>query len=297
MPRELTGRLLPNSWRTSSIAKSAANFDGKRIPVRASDRAKRNGEFPYYGASGVIDTIDDFLFDGDFLLIGEDGANLISRSTPIAFLASGRFWVNNHAHVLEAGPDTSNQWLCWFVSMIDLVPYVTGSAQPKLTQAALNRIRIPLPSLDEQQEIIRCIEDRVRLDRPPCVRSNQRPQTDRSSRPSRPRQGVSGRTRAAGPERRTCECPIGAHPCGACPARKQTATKPTQLETSDFGRLCLEHRCRQTCANPADCCGFAGLLFFGSRDRLALAHHAAHAAGLSRSAAVVGAWPTLLPHI
>jgi type I restriction enzyme S subunit len=158
LPSELTGRLLPKDWTKSSIEEAAVNHDGKRVPVRASDRAKRKGAFPYYGASGIIDTIDDYLFDGDFVLIGEDGANLVSRSTPIAFLATGRFWVNNDAHILKAGPDTSNQWLCWFINMIDLVPYVTGSAQPKLTQAALNRVGIPLPSIIEQQEILRRIE-------------------------------------------------------------------------------------------------------------------------------------------
>jgi type I restriction enzyme S subunit len=154
LPRELNGQSLPSSWTIKFIPDAASNHDGKRIPVRASDRALRRGEFPYYGASGVIDTIDDYLFDGDFLLIGEDGANLISRSTPIAFLASGRFWVNNHAHVLQAGPDTSNAWLCHYVNMIDLIPFVTGTAQPKLTQAALNRIAVPLPSIREQQEIL-----------------------------------------------------------------------------------------------------------------------------------------------
>jgi type I restriction enzyme, S subunit len=117
----------------------------------------RQGEFPYYGASGIIDTIDDYLFDGDFLLIGEDGANLISRSTPIAFLASGRFWVNNHAHILQARTETSNNWLGGYINMIDLVPFVTGTAQPKLTQTALNRLGVPLPSIQEQQEILRHI--------------------------------------------------------------------------------------------------------------------------------------------
>ena len=154
LPRELNGRPLPSSWKVKSISEAAINHDGKRIPVRASDRALRQGEFPYYGASGIIDTIDDYLFDGDFLLIGEDGANLISRSTPIAFLASGRFWVNNHAHILQAGPQTSNSWLCSYINMIDLVPFVTGTAQPKLTQAALNSIGVPLPSIQEHQEIL-----------------------------------------------------------------------------------------------------------------------------------------------
>jgi type I restriction enzyme S subunit len=158
LPRELDGRPLPSSWKVTTVSEAATNYDGKRVPVRASDRALRRGKFPYYGASGVIDTIDGYLFDGEFLLIGEDGANLVSRSTPIAFLATGQFWVNNHAHVLQAGLGTSNRWLCWYINMIDLIPFVTGTAQPKLTQTALNRIGVPLPTGEEQQQILHCIE-------------------------------------------------------------------------------------------------------------------------------------------
>ncbi|MGY8679578.1 restriction endonuclease subunit S [Bradyrhizobium sp. UFLA05-153] len=157
LPKELAERPIPIGWKVKSIADVANNYDGKRVPVRESDRALRRGKFPYYGASGVIDTIDDYLFDGDYLLIGEDGANLIYRSTPIAFHASGQFWVNNHAHVLKARERTSNEWLCQFINMIDLAPYVTGTAQPKLTQAALNKIYIPMPPTDEQQAILRLI--------------------------------------------------------------------------------------------------------------------------------------------
>ena len=154
LPQELSKVPLPASWGLATMKEAAENHDGKRVPVRASDRAARHGSYPYYGASGVIDTIDDYLFDGHFLLIGEDGANLVSRASPIAFLATGRFWVNNHAHVLRATSITCNEWLCWFVNMIDLTPFVTGTAQPKLTQAALNRINVPIPLPDEQTEII-----------------------------------------------------------------------------------------------------------------------------------------------
>ena len=155
---ELSGLEFSTSWTSAAISELAENHDGKRRPIRAADRSLRHGQYRYYGASGVIDSIDDYLFDGDYLLIGEDGANLISRSTPIAFLASGQFWVNNHAHILKAKPFTSNAYLCWFINLIDLVPYVSGSAQPKLTQANLNKIRAPLPPSDEQLEIVRRIE-------------------------------------------------------------------------------------------------------------------------------------------
>jgi type I restriction enzyme S subunit len=182
-PKELDGRPLPSSWAIKPISEAAINHDGKRVPVRASDRARRRGEFPYYGASGIIDTIDDYLFDGDFLLIGEDGANLISRSTPIAFLASGRYWVNNHAHVLQAGPELSNSWLCWYINMIDLTPFVTGTAQPKLTQAALNSIVVPIPSVAEQQQILRLIKTAfARIDRLASETTSARNLLDRLDR-------------------------------------------------------------------------------------------------------------------
>jgi type I restriction enzyme S subunit len=129
------------------------------VPIKADDRLKRQGQYPYYGASGAIDTIDGYLFDGEYLLIGEDGANLLARSTPIAFRASGRFWVNNHAHVVQARGGISLHYLETVVNSLDLQDYVTGSAQPKLTQAALNRIPVPLPPLAEQAEIVRRVAD------------------------------------------------------------------------------------------------------------------------------------------
>lgn len=92
---------VPEGWQVASIDQLCINFDGQRVPLKRADRDQRSGEFPYYGASGVIDDIDDYLFDGDYLLIAEDGANLLSRSTPIAFQTRGKFWVNNHAHVVQ----------------------------------------------------------------------------------------------------------------------------------------------------------------------------------------------------
>jgi type I restriction enzyme S subunit len=146
---------LPATWCWTYFEELTENHDGKRIPVKADDRAKRRGKYPYYGASGIIDTIDDYLFDGRFLLIGEDGANLLSRSTPIAFPAAGQFWVNNHAHILQSRGGIPLEYLEIFINGLDLQGYVTGSAQPKLTQAALNRIPMPLPPLPEQHEIAR----------------------------------------------------------------------------------------------------------------------------------------------
>ncbi|MDM8532781.1 restriction endonuclease subunit S, partial [Anaerolineales bacterium HSG25] len=129
------------------------NHDQKRIPLKSADRSLRSGKYPYYGASGIIDYIDDYLFDGDYLLIGEDGANLLARATPIAFKASGKFWVNNHAHVVKPKSNVLLDWLVRFFDVLDLKPFVTGSAQPKLAQRLFNTIPVPLPPLDEQKQI------------------------------------------------------------------------------------------------------------------------------------------------
>jgi type I restriction enzyme, S subunit len=149
------GPELPDTWAWVPFAKTVDNHDGRRVPVKSSDREKRRGKYPYYGASGVIDAIDDFLFDGDFLLIAEDGANLLSRTTPIAFPASGRFWANNHAHVVQPKQGVMLQYLEAHLNSIDLQGYVTGTAQPKLTQGALNMIPVALPPTAEQAEIVR----------------------------------------------------------------------------------------------------------------------------------------------
>jgi type I restriction enzyme S subunit len=153
---------IPEDWTWTTLEEITKNYDGQRIPIKSDDRKKRKGIYPYYGASGIIDTIDDFLFDGEFLLIGEDGANLIMRSTPIAFQAKGKFWVNNHAHILLCKGGIPLQYLEHYLNSIDLQPYVTGSAQPKLTQANMNTILIPLPPLSEQLEIVRRVEVLIR---------------------------------------------------------------------------------------------------------------------------------------
>jgi type I restriction enzyme S subunit len=121
--------------------------------LEKTERAKRRGEYRYYGASGIIDYVDDYLFDGSFLLIAEDGANLVSRSTPIAFQAHGRFWVNNHAHVLRCVAGMPLTYLEAYLNSIDLRAWISGSAQPKLTQKAMRSIPIPVPPLKEQEAI------------------------------------------------------------------------------------------------------------------------------------------------
>ncbi|MBV6501473.1 MAG: hypothetical protein CJBNEKGG_03985 [Prosthecobacter sp.] len=152
---------LPDGWTWATVDQITVNHDGRRVPLKSADRDKRSGQYPYYGASGIIDDIDDFLFDGEFLLIAEDGANLLSRSTPIAFKATGRFWVNNHAHIVQTLGGIPLAYLAVFLNGKDLSFSVTGSAQPKLTQAALNKIPVPLPPLAEQTRIVAEVERRL----------------------------------------------------------------------------------------------------------------------------------------
>lgn len=141
----------PFQWPVFRLGEICLNEDARRVPVKSSDRKAMQGRYPYYGASGVIDHVDDYLFDGQRLLVGEDGANLIARSSPIAFIADGKYWVNNHAHVLSENGKAKLRFLEYYFALIDLKPFVTGSAQPKLTRSALDSLPVPLPPLDLQE--------------------------------------------------------------------------------------------------------------------------------------------------
>lgn len=154
---------LPASWEWVRFGDASINRDGERDPVSSVDRDNRAKIYDYYGASGVIDKIDGYLFDKTLLLIGEDGANLINRSTPIAFLAHGKYWVNNHAHVIDATYRELLDYLALFINAISLEPYVTGTAQPKMNQAKLNSILVALPPLAEQSRIVTRVEELMRL--------------------------------------------------------------------------------------------------------------------------------------
>lgn len=150
---------IPDTWMFVRFGELLITRDSERIPVSVSDRNKRAKIYDYYGASGVIDKIDDYLFDKELLLIGEDGANLLSRSTPIAFIAKGKYWVNNHAHVLDACCNLNLDYVCYYINAISLAPYVTGTAQPKMNQENMNAIWIALPPLAEQKRIVAKIEE------------------------------------------------------------------------------------------------------------------------------------------
>ncbi|BBS33978.1 TPA: restriction endonuclease subunit S [Enterobacter roggenkampii] len=144
---------VPEHWLVSSLKFIYKNLDYKRIPLSAEERGSKQGDYPYYGASGIIDSIDDYLFSTDHVLVGEDGANLVMRSTPIAFVATGQYWVNNHAHILRMNDGLNSYWAA-VIENLDISPFVTGSAQPKLTAEALGNLIVAYPkTLQERIEI------------------------------------------------------------------------------------------------------------------------------------------------
>jgi type I restriction enzyme S subunit len=155
--------LVPSSWLWTLFGDVVISRDGERVPVSKEERSRRAKVYDYYGASGIIDKIDDYLFDKPLLLIGEDGANLINRSTPIAFIARGKYWVNNHAHVLDGISEGLLRYLELFINAIDLKPYITGTAQPKMNQAKMNSIPVALPPLAEQRRIVARVDELMAL--------------------------------------------------------------------------------------------------------------------------------------
>ena len=145
---------IPDSWVWTRFGTALINRDAERIPLSVDERSKLEKNYDYYGASGVIDKVDRFLFDKPLMLIGEDGANLLIRSKPIAFITKGQYWVNNHAHVLDSTGGLIIEYVATFINAINLAPYVTGTAQPKMNQEKMNSILIPLPPAKEQQRIM-----------------------------------------------------------------------------------------------------------------------------------------------
>ena len=154
------------SWQEVKLGDISVNYDRKRIPLSAMERIERKGQYKYYGAQGVIDYIDNYIFDGTYLLVAEDGENLKSNKQNIAQLASGKFWVNNHAHILQSNDLSDIKYLLYYLNSTDLSGYITGSAQPKLSQANLNRILISLPPVDVQKKIagvLGALDDKIEL--------------------------------------------------------------------------------------------------------------------------------------
>ncbi len=141
-------------WET--LGALAENLDSMRKPITSGLREP--GDIPYYGASGIVDYVKDYIFECDLLLVSEDGANLLARNTPIAFSVTGKSWVNNHAHVLKFKTYAERRYVEYYLNSIDLTPYISGAAQPKLNKKSLESIRIPNPSLDDKKRIVEILD-------------------------------------------------------------------------------------------------------------------------------------------
>ena len=144
---------IPSYWQTAAIKHLTKNLDGKRIPLSGEVRADQKRIYPYYGANGVIDYVEDYIFEGEHILIGEDGAPFFDKTREVSLLASGKFWVNNHCHILKNIGTSEARFIVYCLNSVDYFEYITGSTRDKLTQADLNRIKIPIPAYQEQTQI------------------------------------------------------------------------------------------------------------------------------------------------
>jgi type I restriction enzyme S subunit len=146
---------LPKGWTSVSLEKCVDILDNERVPINSDERNKRIGKIPYYGATSQVGWIDDFLFNEELLLIGEDGAPFFDKSKSIAYIIAGKSWVNNHAHVLRAlNKITSNSFLKYYLNQFDFTDYVNGTTRLKLTQGSMKEIPVLLPPLNEQKRIV-----------------------------------------------------------------------------------------------------------------------------------------------
>lgn len=156
-------------WPRVPLGKLVNNFDSRRVPLSRRERSKRPGPYPYYGATGVMDHIDDYLFEDLHLLVGEDGSVETPTGTPYVQLVDGRFWVNNHAHVLQGLDEDETRFLYYALSATQIRPFVSGSVQAKLTQANLNRVPVPYPKHASDRRavanVLGALDDKIELNR------------------------------------------------------------------------------------------------------------------------------------
>jgi type I restriction enzyme, S subunit len=149
---------LPNGWTKAPVTEFAALHDNRRIPLNAKQREAMRGNYPYYGANGLVDHVNDYLFDGEYTLLAEDGGYFDDPRRGVAYEASDKFWVNNHAHILEPLGSISNRFLRHALNAFNWMPYVGGTTRLKLTQGGLQQAQIALPPLPEQQRIVAKID-------------------------------------------------------------------------------------------------------------------------------------------
>ena len=153
-------------WKEYNFNDITINYDKNRIPLSSKERETRKGEYRYFGAQGVIDYIDNYIFDGQYILLAEDGENLKSKKQSLVQFVSGKFWVNNHAHILTGNEKCDIRFLFYLLDSMDFTPFITGSAQPKLSQQSLSKIYLKIPSLPTQQKIaaiLSSLDDKIEL--------------------------------------------------------------------------------------------------------------------------------------
>lgn len=144
---------IPESWSWTRLRNIVLNYDSQRRPITKHNRVNDLGLYDYYGATGAIDKVDSYIFDGEYLMIGEDGGNFFTQRDN-SFIASGRFWANNHVHIVQ--PIVCNIWyLKHFLDSCDLalMGLITGIGVPKLNQENMNKILVPIPPIEEQNKI------------------------------------------------------------------------------------------------------------------------------------------------
>ncbi|GAB4505603.1 MAG: hypothetical protein Fur0043_25990 [Anaerolineales bacterium] len=160
---------MAGEWPLVHLGELAQNFDARRVPLSSREREKRRGPYPYYGATGVMDYVDAFLFEGLYLLLAEDGSVETADGKPFLQLVDGKFWVNNHAHVLKAATDEDTKFLYYALSTVAIRPYISGSVQAKLSQANMNRILVPYPPDECDRRaiahILGTLDDKIEVNR------------------------------------------------------------------------------------------------------------------------------------
>lgn len=155
-------------WPVVRLGDVVEILDSRRIPLSSIERAARPGPYPYYGATSVMGHVDDYLFDGLYLLVGEDGSVETPLGRPVTQLVGGRFWVNNHAHVLRGRSDADTKYLAYALNSVQVRPFVSGSVQAKLSQANLRRIPVPYPDTRVRERvagILGALDDKIELNR------------------------------------------------------------------------------------------------------------------------------------
>jgi type I restriction enzyme S subunit len=151
--------VIPEDWEECYLSDAVDFLDGQRRPIKSSEREKVKGIYPYYGASGIIDYVSDYIFDDELILLGEDGENILSRNLPLAFQVRGKIWVNNHAHVLKPKENFDIIFLTNFLESLDYSLLNSGTAQPKLNKQSCLKIKIVKPTKAEQTAIAQILSD------------------------------------------------------------------------------------------------------------------------------------------